>query len=209
MNAEGELIPTRQSLLERLKDCDDHESWKLFFETYWRLIYTAAIKAGLNEAEAQDVVQETIISISKNMPTFNYKTEHGSFKAWLLNCTRWRIADQLKKRRPQMDEPKKSAPDRSTKTGTLEGLPDPAGSEFEAIWDQEWKLNIMDAALRRIKPKVDPKMYQVFDLYVRKEWSLSRVSNALKVNVPYIYVAKHRVSKLLKKELEVLKNKFI
>src|SRR5436305_8026562 len=102
MNATDELIPTRQSLLSRLKDWQDHESWKVFFDTYWRLIYKAAIKAGLNDAEAQDVVQDTIISVSKSMPRFKYKTEQGSFKSWLLNVTGWRIINQFKKRRPQM-----------------------------------------------------------------------------------------------------------
>ena len=79
-----DFIPTRQSLLSRLKDWDDHESWRVFFETYWKLIYNAAIKAGLADAEAQDVVQETVISVMKSMPGFEYDAQHGSFKGWLL-----------------------------------------------------------------------------------------------------------------------------
>src|SRR5580658_10178103 len=53
-------IPTRRSLLSRLKNWNDNESWKTFFDTYWRLIYNTAVRAGLNDAEAQDVVQDTI-----------------------------------------------------------------------------------------------------------------------------------------------------
>jgi hypothetical protein len=49
-------IPTRQSLLARLKDWGDQESWREFFDTYWRLIHATALKAGLNEAEAQEVM---------------------------------------------------------------------------------------------------------------------------------------------------------
>ena len=49
-----ELIPTRQSLLSRLKDWEDRDGWKQFFDTYWRLIYTIALKAGLTETEAED-----------------------------------------------------------------------------------------------------------------------------------------------------------
>lgn len=209
MNAEDELIPTRQSLLSRLKDWNDQESWKMFFDTYWRLIYSAAVKAGLNDAEAQDVVQETIISVMKSMPSFKYKSQQGSFKSWLLNCTSWRIANQMKKRRPGMVRSRSSASDTSTRTDTIERVPDPAGPELEAIWDHEWELNLMEAALQRVKRKVDPKMYQVYDLYVRKEWPVSRVSHALKVQMPYIYLAKHRVAKLLRKEVELLRNKLI
>ena len=67
-----EFIPTRTSLLERLKRWDDQESWRDFFNTYWRLIYGAAVKAGLSDAEAQEAVQETVIIVSKKMEDFKY-----------------------------------------------------------------------------------------------------------------------------------------
>src|SRR5436190_24115121 len=67
-----DLIPTRQSLLSRLKDWDDQESWQDFFNAYWRLIYQVALKARLNDTEAQEVVQETVISVAKEMPGFRY-----------------------------------------------------------------------------------------------------------------------------------------
>src|SRR5438034_9333631 len=64
-----ELIPTRWSLLDRLKDLDDQESWRDFFDTYRSLIYSVALKSGLTDAEADDVVQETVISVAKKMAT--------------------------------------------------------------------------------------------------------------------------------------------
>src|SRR5208282_3549195 len=91
-------IPTRYTLLSRLDDRGDQDSWKDFFDTYWRLIYSFAMKSGLSEAEAQDVVQETIISVAKSIHKFKPNRELGSFKGWLRNLTRWRIADQLRKR---------------------------------------------------------------------------------------------------------------
>src|SRR6185295_89775 len=91
------LIPTRYSLLSRLQDWDDQESWKDFFDTYLRLIYAVAIKSGLAEAEAQDVVQETVITVAKGIHTFKRDREKGSFKGWLRNIIRWRIADQIRK----------------------------------------------------------------------------------------------------------------
>src|ERR1700722_16331892 len=94
----AELTATRTTLLQRLKNWEDQSSWQEFFDVYWKLIYSAALNAGLNEAEAQDVVQETMISVAKHMPTFQYDRALGSFKAWLLNLTRWRITDQLRKR---------------------------------------------------------------------------------------------------------------
>ena len=95
-----ELIPTRATLIQRLKNWQDQSSWQDFFDTYWKLIYHVALKGGLSEAEAEDVVQETMISVARHMPTFKYDPAIGSFKAWLLNMTRWRITDQLRQRGP-------------------------------------------------------------------------------------------------------------
>ena len=61
----NDFIPTRRSLLTRLKNWDDQESWRVFFDTYWKLIYGVAIEAGLTDTEAQEVVQETVITVAK------------------------------------------------------------------------------------------------------------------------------------------------
>src|SRR6266550_6910182 len=120
-----ELIPTRATLIQRLKNWQDESSWQEFFDTYWKLIYGVARKAGLNEAEAQDVVQETMFSVAKHMPTFKYDPAIGSFKAWLLNMTRWRITDQLRKRGPAVQWSTFSS-DTATGTRTVDKVADPA-----------------------------------------------------------------------------------
>src|SRR5262245_39051642 len=60
-------IPTRQSLLRRLRNWEDQTSWEDFFNTYWRLIFAVARQSGLTEAESQEVLQETVISVAKKM----------------------------------------------------------------------------------------------------------------------------------------------
>src|SRR5262245_14982763 len=118
MKTVDELAPTRQSLLIRLKDWKDEASWKVFFETYCRLIYNAAVKAGLNDSEAQDVVQETVIYVLKKMPNFEYDAAKGSFKSWLLRSTSWRIVDHLRKRQSEQEFHKPRSRDTNTSTGT-------------------------------------------------------------------------------------------
>ena len=205
MSDANELIPTRQSLLSRLKDWNDQDSWRLFFETYWKLIYNAAVKAGLTDAEAQDVVQETVISVSKSMSNFDYDCEKGSFKNWLLLLTRWRITDQFRKRQRGIENRRKSPT--STRTATVDRVPDPEGLALEAVWNKEWESNLMQAAIERVKRKVDPKLYQVFDLYVFKKWPVSRVARTLKVNAGRVYLTKHRIGNLIKKEVAHLQTK--
>jgi len=205
MNAVNELIPTRESLLSRLSDWNDQKSWKTFFDTYWRLIYTTAIKAGLTDAEAQDVVQETIICVCKNMKDFRYD-KRGSFKGWLLRLTSWRVADQFRQRQ-QCISHKRNDPRDSTETDVLDRIEDPFPSSVESAWNQEWEENLVEVALERVKRKVDGKAYQVFDLYVVKKWPVSRISTSLKINPAKIYLAKHRVGKLIKKEIMQLRRK--
>ncbi len=199
--AENDLIPTRLSLLTRLKDWNDQEGWRDFFDTYWRLIYSFAIKKGLNDSEAQDVVQETVFSVLKNLP--NFDSHKAPFKIWLLHLTEWRVTDQLR-RRSRSNQPLRRDDE---KTGTAERVPDPRGQSIEHVWNEEYEANLMAAAIERVKRKVDAKQYQVFDLYVLKNWPVRRVARALNINAGKVYLAKHRISRLIRKELTHLQNK--
>ena len=201
-----DLLPTRRTLLSRLKDWNDQENWRIFFDTYWRLIYSTAIKGGLTDAEAQDAVQETVISVMKSLRTFQYDPQKGSFKGWLLQLTRWRILDQLKKRDTRLAGRKGQA-ETSTRTATIDRLADPSGPALEAVWDQEWEANLLEAAVARVKQKVDPKQYQIFDLHVFKKWPVAKVARFLGITAARVYVTKHRIAKLVKKEVAHLRDK--
>src|SRR5436189_1411248 len=202
MNNSG-LIATRRSLVERLADWGDQRRWQEFFDTYWKLIHSAARKSGLNDAEAQEVVQETVITVAKNIDKLKYDPAIGSFKGWLLQITRWRIADQFRKREPGNAKRRRSADDRLT--ATIERVPDSRIADLDAVWEAEWKENLFEAAIARVKKKIEPKQFQIFDCYVRKEWSAQKVAERLRVNVGQVYLARHRVSALLKKEIRALK----
>src|ERR1700722_11019881 len=103
-NRQGDIFAaTRHSLVERLVNWQDQQNWRDFFETYWRLIYGVARKSGLSDAEAQAVVQETVITVAQTIT--KYKPSAGSFKSWLLHTTPWRIADQSPKRSPADPSP--------------------------------------------------------------------------------------------------------
>jgi RNA polymerase sigma factor (sigma-70 family) len=193
-------IPTRYSLLSRLQRWDDHESWKDFFDTYWRLIYSVALKAGLNEAEAQDVVQDTIICVAKDIHKFKRDRTLGSFKGWLRNIVRWRIADQLRKRDPRNKEPET----RAVEPVSLEAVADASPSPLELAWEEEWRQNLLSAALDRVRKKVKEEQFQIFDLYVSKQWPVTKVAKTFGISVGRVYLAKHRVGALIKQELSAL-----
>jgi RNA polymerase sigma-70 factor (ECF subfamily) len=203
MNDADNAIPTRRTLLSRLRRTQDDDSWQEFFELYWRLIYGVAIKFGLSDSEAQDVVQETIIAVHKKMPEFRYDPAKGSFKSWLFNLTRWRVLDQMRKRKDFIGLGF-NLPGDDRETPVIERIPDESAHRLESLWDQEWSENQQAVALERVKRKVDSKQFQIFDLYVLKEWPARTVGQALKVSLTQVYLAKHRIAKLLNKELKLL-----
>jgi RNA polymerase sigma factor (sigma-70 family) len=196
------LLATRRSLVDRLANWDDQRRWQEFFDTYWKLIYSAARQSGLTDAEAQEVVQETVITVAKNIHKLKYDPAIGSFKGWLLQITRWRIADQFRKREPGDAKRPRSLDDRLT--ATIERVPDSRAVDLDTVWEAEWKDNLFEAAIARVKKKVEPKQFQIFDCYVRKEWPAQKVAERLRVNVGQVYLARHRVGALLKKEIKAL-----
>lgn len=199
----SEFLPTRESLLSRLKNFGDDESWREFFDIYAKLIYTTAVKAGLTDAEAQDAVQETFLSVSKSMPAFQYDPNRGSFKTYLMRLTRWRIKDQLRKRQGYPQYPLHNARE-STATDPVERIADPAGCDPAEVWEEEWEQNLFAVALERIKRRVEPKQYQLFDLSVFQGWSVKKIAATLNISPARVYLAKHRISAALRAEVKAL-----
>jgi RNA polymerase sigma-70 factor (ECF subfamily) len=217
-----EFLPTRLSLLARLKDWGDQESWQECFDTYHRLIHSVALRAGLEQAEAQDVVQETVLTVAKRIGAFRADPERGSFKAWLLVITRRRIADQFEKRASQLPSsggPAQTCPvaggsaareegGDDSGTATVHRIPDPVSVEWGACWDEQWRKHVFDTALTRVRGKVSPLQFQMFDLYVLREWPVMRVARTLGVSSASVYLAKHRVAAALRTEAARLKREW-
>lgn len=208
VESSDELIPTRATLIQRLKNWRDQSSWQDFFETYWHLIYGVAIKHGLSKPEAQDVVQETMMSVAKHIPSFKYNPAIGSFKAWLLNMTRWRISDQIRKRQllitDQEPNDETSLDDDKTDAGTDHILPD-----LDKIWDAEWEKNLLEVAVTKARRHLDPRQYQIFDLYTNKGWTPERVAKTLAISVNQVYLAKTRVTEVIRQEVERLQKEIM
>jgi RNA polymerase sigma-70 factor (ECF subfamily) len=194
-------LATRASLLGRIKNWEDAKSWEEFTQTYSRLIRAVALKAGLSEPEAKDVEQETLLCVAKTIHEFESNPERGTFKSWLLNLTRWRIADQFRRRSPA-GSASSTSDATSTRTSTVERVPGP--ENLDAEWEIEWKKNILETALARIGRKVKPKHLQIFDLYAMRRWPAGKVARELGVTRVQVYLVNHRLTKLMKREVEYL-----
>ena len=196
---EAHFLPTRRSLLSRLKDWDNRDSWREFFNTYWRLIYDVARRAGLDDARAQDIVQETMMSVASAMPGFRYDAKIGSFKSWLRTVARRRIADSLRKRyvRHEADHVDAALTQIQEEiAGSTEACP-----LMDQVWDEEWRRHAMEVAMGRVKEKVRADHFQLFELTVLKGCAVGEVAKAMNMSLASAFVVRHRVGRMLKKEV--------
>src|ERR1041384_4434377 len=190
---QNDFLPTRSSLLKEVKALDNEAGWKEFFETYRRSILGLAMKCGLTRSEAEEVVQDTMIAVAKKMPEFEYDRSLGSFKGWLFTIARRAIGKQIGKRQPKnFSGPEEEVAEMGT-------LPDPAGG-FEERWEEDWRLNLLNMAMDRVRRRIKPKQFQMFDLYVNQQIPMYQVTRILNVNAAQVYMAKLRVSSAVKHE---------
>ncbi|HTL18032.1 MAG TPA: sigma-70 family RNA polymerase sigma factor [Patescibacteria group bacterium] len=203
-NPKGSL-ETRASLLSRLKNWEDADSWQDFANTYERLIYITAVRSGLSDSEAKDVLQEVLVCVAKKIDEFKSDPSRGTFKGWLLNLTRWRIADQLRKR------PAKAPPAAGTRasddTPTVERIPDGSVDVLAGIWESEWRQSVLEAAVARLRRRTKPKQFQMFELYGLRNWPGTKVAKELGVRLGQVYLVNHRLRKMLREEMTVLEQK--
>jgi RNA polymerase sigma-70 factor (ECF subfamily) len=197
---ERRTIATRKTLLSRLKNWEDRESWKSFYDVYWRLIFGQAIAAGLNEDEAEEVAQDTVIEVSHRIQTFEYNPLNGSFRGWLFRLVRWRIANQFRKRRSGTVPIEFLASD-SDAARTPEDQVLSFHEEPDAAWDREYRETIFRAALKGLRSKCDLKHLQVFDFLTVKQWSADEVAQYFHINTAHVYLIKYRITRLLKVQI--------
>ncbi len=201
MGVENEELATRPSLLGRICDLDDAISWEEFFRLYHGPVFRFARKAGLSEADAEEVAADVFQNVAKNIAGFRSDPERGTFKSWLFRQARWRIDDQF--RRLGRQPPRVEQRDQSdTRTGMMERLP--ANPPDDVLWDADWREQLMELALARIASEVPPKHFQAFQLYHAQGWKPLRIAKELKISPATVYVIRHRIKKLLKGKIERL-----
>jgi RNA polymerase sigma factor (sigma-70 family) len=206
MKREDETLKTSWTLVARLKNLDDREHWREFYELYRGLIVRVAMRAGLREEEAKDVLQETMASVSKNIGEFEANPTRGSFHAWLLKMTRWRVLDQLGKRMPPSVS-NANAADSTPRTPTVERVPDAREVDLEGLCDAEWNRLLMEQAMKELQVAVKAEHYQIFHLLTVQQKPIADVAQMVGKSRAQVYLIKHRVTNALKVILKKLEKK--
>ncbi len=190
-------LPTRASLLLRLQDLADHSSWKEFYERYRRFIFKAALRKGLSREDAEEVLQDTVLSVAKGLPNFTYDPSRGSFKGWLITITRRKVVDRLRRRERQVTVATLPA-------DVPSGVEGPVEDHFEAVWEAEWENNLFQTATDQIRLTVTPRDFQIFDWTVRMGRSARETAEAFGISTVLVRVIKFRVFRRFERQLRRL-----
>jgi RNA polymerase sigma factor (sigma-70 family) len=199
-----DLVPTRRSLLSRVKNWEDHKSWDDFYQIYRPLVRDTALKAGLTETEADDASQETLLAVAKAIRDFKYDREKCTFRTWLYSIARRQVANQFRKRLGKGRVLEPLAGD-NRESSLVDDIPDPASEVLNETWEREWEENLKEAAIKRVQNRVSPAQFQVFEYHALQGHSVLHTARALGISPARVYLAKHRILNQVRAELKVLK----
>jgi RNA polymerase sigma factor (sigma-70 family) len=183
---------TSEGLLLRLKEVSDDKSWFEFYYIYWGLIFRTARKYGLSETAAEDVAQDTLIAVSRNIRHLNYDREKGSFKCWLMNQTRWKALDYLKRQTRNV-------------WSDVEGPVSFSADVFEKRWEEDWRRALVEMAFEQLKETMSPIALQIFHLRVFGGRSVMETARLLDVSIATVYLSFFRMQRRCKEQVAKLK----
>jgi RNA polymerase sigma factor (sigma-70 family) len=198
------FLPTRSSLLSRLKNASDAAGWQYFVDNYGRLIFQVCLRAGLTRQEAEDIVQDVVAAVAKQMPRFQYDRSKGSFKGWLARVTRNHIADFLEKKTREMSR-RVEMPEAQADGAAARHEPAGGSETMDELWETEWRQHLMTRAMRCVQQQLPARSVQIFQMSALDGWSTEKIAAALCLSRPQVYLARHRAARLVKREIERLR----
>ena len=186
---------TSTHLLNGLRDPENRTVWQEFVSRYRPLIESYARRLGMNETDAQDAAQQSLIAFCTSYQDGKYHRETGRLRHWLFGIARNQINNARKKgRRRELQIGANSG-----ETDFFERVEDDA--HLEEIWEQEWRDAVLRQCLEEVRQTVEPKSVEAFELFARKGWSAQQVADHLGMTPNAVFIAKHRIMKQIKELL--------
>ena len=147
---------TRSSLLRAVADTENEAAWTRLFDLYAGFVFSLARSKGLNDEDADDIVQIVFSDFARNLPSFRYDREKGRFRSYLVSLVKWRVTDRLRVAKRDADFQKRYGDE------VAPGEQKFVSPEEDEFLVREWESAALDEALRRMKPDVRPEHYAAF-----------------------------------------------
>lgn len=192
------MSETSFSLLDRLRLEPDDGSWKRLVDLYTPLIQEWLRRQGLQQEDANDLTQEVLTVIVRELPKFRHDERPGSFRAWLRQITVNRLRDfwRAKRYRPM-------ATGDSDFVHRLEQLED-ANSALSRLWDQEHDQHVSRKLLESTESEFTATTWRAFRRVVLEGAKAAEVAAELGITANAVWIAKSRVLSRLREELRGL-----
>lgn len=192
------MVDTSVNLLRRLRHEPDDEAWRRLVELYTPFIHGWLRPHFLSAAETDDLTQEVLAVVVRELPRFEHNGRSGAFRHWLRTTTAHRLRDYWRSRRyrPQ-------ATGDSEFQKQLEELEDPS-SDLSRQWDQEHDRHVVASLLERLRPAFEPLTWQAFRAVMLDGESPAAAAARLNMSVNAVLLAKSRVLRRLRQEAEGL-----
>jgi RNA polymerase sigma-70 factor (ECF subfamily) len=196
----GRSSKTSSTLLLRLRDLDDTEAWNEFLECYGPKIFGWCRRYQLQESDASDITQEVLSKLIRAMRTFAYDPSRGTFRGWLKTVTANAIRDFLK----GLSRSARGSGDTRVHN-YLASIQDPQALEDLAnVIEREGERELLREAEERVKTRVKAHTWNVYMMTVLQSREAAETAEELNLPIADVYVAKSRVLKMLKAEVEKL-----
>ncbi len=189
---------TRASLLVQLRDGANQGAWQEFVQLYGPVIYAFARRRGLQDADAADLMQDVMRSVSGAIGRLDYDRSQGTFRGWLFTITRNKVFNFLSARRIRPQGSGDSATNR-----LLNAHPD--GAEDTETWELEYQRRLAALAMDRIKSEFQDSTWRAFWLTAVEGVAAADAAREVGISPGATYVAKSRVLARLKQEVETLR----
>lgn len=185
------------TLLERFRiDPDDPQAWRLFVERYQPQIRRWCRARGLQDCDADDVAQDVLLKLFGAFRKFRYDPAR-SFRAWLRTVIQHAWSDFLTARRK---DPGRNARSIAQIADSAE-----ARSDLERRIEEAYDRELLAVVMQRIRGRVKPATWDAFRLTAIEGLPGAQAARELGIAVAHVFVARHRVQKMLQEEIRLLK----
>lgn len=195
---------TRESLLALLGDADDRDAWEQFAAIYRPVIYRLGRQRGMQDADAQDLSQQVLVSVASSIGRWEKQNESTRFRHWLKRVTRNAIINALSRK------PRDQAAGGTTIGRVLQQYADEneaaavSNSETEKQIETEYRREIYLQAADRVQADVDPGTWQAFQQTVVQGREISEVADELGKSTGTIYAARSRIMRRLREAVKFI-----